>query len=32
MSEEFHFDYDPFRKECFLKGQDDLDYLLEAMQ
>jgi 3-isopropylmalate/(R)-2-methylmalate dehydratase small subunit len=24
------FDFDPFRKECFLKGQDDLDYLLEA--
>lgn len=24
------FDYDPFRKDCFLKGQDDLDYLLEA--
>ncbi|OGT63936.1 MAG: 3-isopropylmalate dehydratase small subunit [Gammaproteobacteria bacterium RIFCSPHIGHO2_12_FULL_45_9] len=25
-----HFDYDPFRKACLLKGQDDLDYLLEA--
>lgn len=25
-----HFDYDPFRKQCLLKGQDDLDYLLEA--
>jgi 3-isopropylmalate/(R)-2-methylmalate dehydratase small subunit len=24
------FDYDPFRKDCFLKGQDDLAYLLEA--
>ncbi len=28
--ETFHFNFDPFRKECFLKGQDDLDYLLEA--
>ena len=27
---EIYFDYDPFRKQCLLKGQDDLDYLLEA--
>lgn len=26
----YNFEYDPFRKDCFLKGQDDLDYLLEA--
>lgn len=31
-NQEFNFDYDPFRKECLLKGQDDLDYLLEATQ
>jgi 3-isopropylmalate/(R)-2-methylmalate dehydratase small subunit len=30
MDDEIHFDYDPFRKECLLKGQEDLDYLLEA--
>ena len=24
------FEYDAFRKACFLKGQDDMDYLLEA--
>ena len=24
----YHFDYDPFRKECLLKGQDDLDFLI----
>lgn len=30
MHESFHFNYDSFRKECLLKGQDDLDYLLEA--
>lgn len=29
-SRQFHFDYDSYRKECFLNGQDDLDYLLEA--
>ena len=29
---QYHFEYDPFRKSCFLKGQDDLDYLLEATQ
>ncbi len=28
--ERFSFDYEPFRKACLLKGQDDLDYLLEA--
>jgi 3-isopropylmalate/(R)-2-methylmalate dehydratase small subunit len=28
--ETYHFDYDPFRKDCFLKGQDDLAYLLEV--
>lgn len=26
---EHAFFYDPFRKECLLKGNDDLDYLLE---
>jgi 3-isopropylmalate/(R)-2-methylmalate dehydratase small subunit len=26
----YHFEYDAFRKECLIKGQDDLDYLLEA--
>ncbi|MFT3741446.1 MAG: 3-isopropylmalate dehydratase small subunit [Gammaproteobacteria bacterium] len=26
----YNFDYDPFRKDCLLQGQDDLDYLLEA--
>ncbi len=26
----YYFDFDLFRQECFLKGQDDLDYLLEA--
>lgn len=26
----FTFDYDPFHRECLLKGQDNLDYLLEA--
>ena len=25
---EYHFDFDPFRKECILKGYDDLDYIL----
>lgn len=25
---EYDFDFDPFRKECILKGYDDLDYLL----
>ncbi|GAB4393092.1 MAG: 3-isopropylmalate dehydratase small subunit [Gammaproteobacteria bacterium] len=30
--EQYYFDYDPFRKNCLLKGQDDLDYLLEATQ
>ncbi|MCH9769337.1 MAG: 3-isopropylmalate dehydratase small subunit, partial [Gammaproteobacteria bacterium] len=29
-NQDFQFDYDPFRKSCLLKGQDDLDYLLEA--
>jgi len=29
-NETFHFDYDPFRKTCLLKGLDDLDYLLEV--
>lgn len=29
-SQIIHFDYDPFRKTCLLKGQDDMDYLLEA--
>ena len=27
-SEEYSFDYDPFRKECLLKGLDDMTYLL----
>jgi 3-isopropylmalate/(R)-2-methylmalate dehydratase small subunit len=27
----YHFDYDPFRKDCLLQGYDDLDYLLAAM-
>ena len=26
--EEFHFDYDAFRKTCLLNGYDDIDYLL----
>jgi 3-isopropylmalate/(R)-2-methylmalate dehydratase small subunit len=26
--EAHHFDYDPFRKECLLNGQDDMDFLL----
>lgn len=26
----YHFEFDPFYKECFLKGHDELDYLLEA--
>lgn len=30
--EKVYFDYDPFRKTCLLKGQDDLDYLLEAIK
>ena len=25
---EYHFDYDPFRKHCFLNGLDDIDYIL----
>tara|TARA_R110000868_G_scaffold144960_4_gene364534 strand:- start:52906 stop:53445 length:540 start_codon:yes stop_codon:yes gene_type:complete len=29
--EVYQFEYDAFRKECFLKGHDDLDYLLEAI-
>jgi 3-isopropylmalate/(R)-2-methylmalate dehydratase small subunit len=28
--ETYSFNCNPFRKQCFLKGQDDLDYLLEA--
>lgn len=30
-SENYFFAYDSFRKECLLKGQDDMDYLLEAI-
>jgi len=30
--EKIYFEYDPFRKSCLLNGQDDLDYLLEAIQ
>lgn len=30
QGEAIHFEFDPFRKACFLKGQDDLDYLLEV--
>lgn len=26
------FDFDPFRKDCILKGYDDLDYLMSNMQ
>lgn len=29
-AEVFPFSYNAFLKECFIKGQDDLDYLLEA--
>ncbi len=29
--EVYAFDYDPFRKDCLLQGNDDLDYLLDAM-
>ena len=25
---EYTFDFDPFRKECILRGYDDLDYIL----
>ncbi len=28
-SEEFDFEYDEFRRECILNGEDDLDYLLK---
>jgi 3-isopropylmalate/(R)-2-methylmalate dehydratase small subunit len=27
--EEFDFEYDEFRRECILNGEDDLDYLLK---
>ncbi|WHN65045.1 3-isopropylmalate dehydratase small subunit [Cysteiniphilum sp. QT6929] len=30
--ESYHFDYDPFRKECLLQGQDDMGYLLSKDQ
>ncbi len=30
LGEIFTFSCDSFLKECFLKGQDDMDYLLEA--
>jgi 3-isopropylmalate/(R)-2-methylmalate dehydratase small subunit len=29
--EAYSFIYDPFRKECLLKGYDDMDYLLQAL-
>lgn len=29
---EYSFDYDPFRKSCFIKGYSDLDYLLEVVK
>ena len=28
LDESYSFDYDPFRKECLLKGLDDITYLL----
>ena len=31
-NEIFKFEYDSFRKDCLLRGQDDLDYLLEITQ
>lgn len=30
QANKYCFEFDPFRKTCFLNGQDDLDYLLEA--
>jgi len=27
-NESFHFDINPYKKECLLKGYDDIDYLL----
>ncbi|MCL4481957.1 MAG: 3-isopropylmalate dehydratase small subunit, partial [Bacteroidetes bacterium] len=27
-SAEFRFDINPYKKECLLKGYDDIDYLL----
>lgn len=30
--ESISFDVDPFRKECILKGHDDLDYLLSHIE
>jgi len=29
---EHHFFFDPYRKDCILKGHDDLDYLLEHIK
>ena len=26
--ESFHFDLDPYKKECLINGYDDIDYLL----
>ena len=26
--EEYHFDYNQFRKHCLLNGLDDIDYIL----
>lgn len=28
---EFDFEIDPYRKECLIKGMDDMDYLLEHL-
>jgi 3-isopropylmalate/(R)-2-methylmalate dehydratase small subunit len=28
--ETYHFEFDPFHKECFLNGHDELNYLLEV--